>query len=341
MKVCLIMAGDEEGGLENHVIDLANALANNHEVHLIAHPRYAGRCTGVGFHALDLTRGRRNPWLLYRVARLIRAIRPDIVHAHANKATSIIARLRPFLGSHARLVATLHSQKRRLHDFARMDLVIGVSERVLLPIEGPRKAVVYPGLSGSPAGHSRAQARHSLQLAEEQPVIAAVGRLVPVKRFDILLNALAGLEKVQLLLVGEGSQRAALEQQATQAAPGRVTLLGQREDVGDILAAADLCVISSEREGFSFVMAEALQAGTPVISTDVADMHRILPAGYVVPVNDPAALQQAIAGALQNPEETHRVFMPCFEWARAQLVLSRVIGQINGLYAELMEERRV
>ena len=136
-------------------------------------------------------------------------------------------------------------------------------------------------------------------------------------------------------------QRAALEQLSTQMAPGRVTFLGQRGDVGDILAAADLCVISSEREGFSFVMAEALQAGTPVISTDVADMRSILPAGYVVPVNDPAALQQAIAGALRMPDETQRVFMPCFEWARTQLVLSRVIEQINGLYAEIMEQRQV
>jgi hypothetical protein len=45
-------------------------------------------------------------------------------------------------------------------------------------------------------------------------------------------------------------------------------------------------------------------------------------------------------GGLENPEETQRVFMPCFEWTRTHLVLSRVIGQINGLYPELMEQRQ-
>ncbi len=56
MKICLIMGGDEEGGLENHVVELGNALASRHNVHIIAHAKYEDRFKGVSFHAIDLTK---------------------------------------------------------------------------------------------------------------------------------------------------------------------------------------------------------------------------------------------------------------------------------------------
>jgi len=335
MKICLIMAGDEEGGLENHFTALCRMLAADHDIHVIAHPRYQARLAGVSFHPLDLTHGRGNPWLLLCLLRLLRRLAPDIVHAHANKATALLARLRALLPRTVRLVATLHSQKRRLGAFEKMDLVIGVSARVLQPLRKPRTAVIYPGLDTANVRRPRAEVRTALGIPESQVLIVAAGRLVPVKRFDLLIDAVAGLPGALLLIAGSGTLHSALEAQASRNAPQRVRLLGQRDDVPDLLGAADLCVISSEREGFSHVMAESLLAHTPVVATDVADMRVLLPPGCVVECGDSNALRDAIAAALDDPSSTRRAFAPCYEWARSQLVPARVRSETNRLYTEL------
>ena len=85
MKVCQIMAGDEEGGLENHVVELCNALIDRvDDLVVIAHEKYRDRFRPeIRFLPLDLSGGRRNPWLLMRLAMLIRREAPDIVHAQA------------------------------------------------------------------------------------------------------------------------------------------------------------------------------------------------------------------------------------------------------------------
>lgn len=340
MKICQILASNEEGGLENHFVDLCNGLAATHEMHVIADSRYAERFDGLHFHAIDAGLGRRNPALLWRIYRLLRKIAPEIIHAHANKATAIIATLRPFLHGNPRLVATLHSQKKQVSAFEKMDTVIGVSRRVIENVRHRSKEVVPIGLPGKTIQASASQPAATVygQLPG-RPLVVAIGRLVQVKRFDILIRAFARLRDGYLLIVGNGELRGTLEELASSLNTGRISFTGHREDVIDILRAADLCVISSEREGFPYVMAEALLTGTPVISTDVSDMREILPAAYVVAVNDTEALQHAMEHALRNPDRTRRDFEECFKWARQFLTHERVLRDINRIYSELAAAR--
>ena len=96
MKICLMMAGIGEGGLEGHVVELSNKLAKEREVEVIAHPDMLDRFDkNVVTHPLDLAKGRSNPLILYRLIALIKSINPDVVHAHANKAVTMLARIRP------------------------------------------------------------------------------------------------------------------------------------------------------------------------------------------------------------------------------------------------------
>ncbi len=338
MKLCLMMGGNEEGGLENHFIQICNALSRHHQVHAIAHPVYHHRfATAVSAHALDMTQSRNNPLLLYRVFKIIREISPDIVHAQANKATSILATLKPWLPRTTRHIATLHSMKRTLSAYEKMDAVIGVSSRVLQTLNNPKTYVIYNGIHPVTDHELPRSLLHSqFNIPEKAPVFVAIGRLVSVKRFDILIEAFKGVNKAHLLIIGEGRERKSLEQQAARLHLHTIHFLGHRTDAIKILSAADLCIISSEREGFSYVMAESLLIRTPVIATDVADMKRILPPASVVPVNDPQSLHHVLVNALDHYDTFSRQYSASYAWAQSNLTFDHMLQQTEQVYTEVL-----
>ena len=145
------------------------------------------------------------------------------------------------------------------------------------------------------------------------PVILGVGRLAPQKNFPLLLEAFAALarqhaEPLRLLILGEGRERAALEQQATRLGiAGQVALPGFSPNPHAYMARARLFVLSSDYEGLPGVLIQALASGCPVVSTDCPSGPReILEAGRhgrLVPVGDAAALRAAMAAALAEPPD--------------------------------------
>ncbi len=338
MKICLIMGGNEEGGLENHVIEIGNALAENHEIHIIAHKKYRDRFKGVNYHSVDLTQSRRNPALLYQVAVLIHKISPSIIHAQANKAVSIIATLKWFIPKNVKLVASLHSLKRSLGSYEKFDWVIGVSHSVLEKLKNPNQSVIYNGVRFD---RGRLKQRSYLQdefgIPSNNKVVVTIGRLVEVKRFDILIEAFQGIENTHLLIFGEGQKRYDLEQQAQKFKHNKIHMPGFRKDNIELLSAADVCVISSEREGFSYVMAESLLVGTPVISTDVADMKKILPQQAVVGVNNIEQLHYVLVNVCTDYETFLESFQPAFQWAVDNLSFEIMLKDTEQVYQDLIK----
>jgi glycosyltransferase involved in cell wall biosynthesis len=137
-------------------------------------------------------------------------------------------------------------------------------------------------------------------------VICAVGRLEHVKGFDILLHALPHLPEAYLWLIGEGAQRAALEQQAHDLGiADRVRFLGWQERPMDFIASADAFVMPSRIEPLGNAMLEAWQSGTPVVTTAsegpswyARDDHDAL----IVPHESATAMANALARLLDNPD---------------------------------------
>jgi len=337
MRICQILGGNEEGGLEIHFETLCNRLSTLHEVHVIAHEKYRNRFDrSVVFHSLDLSKGRRNPLLLYMLWQTIRRIDPDIVHAHANKAAAMVASLRYVLPSDSKCVATLHSQKKNLKAFEKFDHVIGVSKTVVEPLKLSEKSVVYNGIDIPDVRYDPAYLG-SLGINADTFVICAVGRMEKVKNFALLLHAIKDLD-VALLLVGEGSQKESLQTLAEELQiEKKVCFTGFRDDVPKLLFHSDLCVISSDREGFSYVMAEALLLETPVVSTDVGDMRYVLPRQYVVPVGDEAALREGIVSVMRDKEETMKIFEPYFSFAKRDFTLESMIRGVLSVYDEVLQ----
>src|SRR5262249_44200284 len=134
-----------------------------------------------------------------------------------------------------------------------------------------------------------------------------VGRLVPIKRVDVLLRAFARASqtaRLRLAIVGDGELREQLQAQARQlGVADRVWFAGYRDDMPTVAAAADIAVLSSDNEGTPVSLIEAAAAGKPGVSTDVGGVADVVTpdSGFLVPAGDSDALADALAKLGSDP----------------------------------------
>lgn len=149
----------------------------------------------------------------------------------------------------------------------------------------------------------------SLGLANGQRIILAVGRLMPPKGHRHLIEALPCLAKrfpnLKLLLAGDGDLRLSLEDLSRRLDVGSaVSFLGNRNDIHDILALADIFVLPSTSEGTSLALLEAMAAQKPIVATDIPGNSAVLKHAHnciLVPPENPEKLSEAVAFLLDHP----------------------------------------
>ncbi|MBW3534881.1 MAG: glycosyltransferase [Gemmatimonadetes bacterium] len=176
-------------------------------------------------------------------------------------------------------------------------------------LEPERVVTVYSGITARRRLRPPGAVRAELGLAPGDLVIGTVARLVEEKRIDRFLETLAALTPdVRGIVAGDGPEREALEARAGELGVAhRVSFVGHRDDVGDVLDALDVFLLTSDREGLSNAMLEALAAGVPVVSTPVSGAREALEplsdgsAPGVVARPDPPALRAAVGSLLTDP----------------------------------------
>ena len=220
------------------------------------------------------------------------------------------------------------------------------AEAVAFGIAPARLHLIPNGLEapqGAPGPSERARAKRALGLGCARLVLC-VGRLSPEKNPLLLLDAWAALrgrarEGALLALVGDGPQRESVEAAARRsAAAGSVLLAGSRGDVELWYRAADVCAVSSDLEGLSNSMIEALAAGVPVVSTMVSGSSVLrgpLPAGLVTPVGDAAALARALESLLEDDEARARLAANARAVFESRFSLGKVCEETLALYGVL------
>ncbi|WP_449287553.1 glycosyltransferase [Marinobacter sp. PE14] len=343
LTIALLIAtpGTTWGGMEKHTADLAAALAGRgHCVHVVAHKDYRDKfLSGIHFHALPVQLGRRNLWLQLALRRRLREIAPDILHAQGNKAAQLAAKT----GKLAQVrVGTVHGTKSSHKAFDRLDEIIAVSPRILASLRHPRKHLIYNGVESR---RRQITVNNDAELPSVATNVIAVGRLESVKGFDTLIRAWAMLgdsvHRCHLTIFGEGSQRSQLEQLIRQLKlEHSVTLAGFRENLAPIYERAELTVISSEREGFPYVLAEALISGCPVVSTPVSGPRDLLPTPSLSAGHKDRDLAELIARALADLEALTQSQQPAMAFARKTLTINAMAEQTEALYLRAMDERR-
>jgi glycosyltransferase involved in cell wall biosynthesis len=338
MKIVQLLASQGHGGLEKHFVELSLALSAWHETHCIAPEEFARyfENTPVIFHPMDLHGWRYRPATHRRLAKLLRDIRPDVLHAQANKAATLA---KFHLHGCRTSVATIHNRKSSTSMFGAYDGLVSVSAGAAKNVRHPKIRVIHNGIAplAEPSSQKHDQLRR--RLTDGQPLILAVGRLVKAKGFDLLIPAMKDIQ-ARLVIAGTGPDQAVLQQCIEKNEIHNVRLLGHRDDIPELMKACDLFVISSRNEGFPYVLIEALHSKRIILSTPIPDAPEFIPKSALVPIADTHSIHRFLSHALNNIDQLRKEYGPFHEKAQAILTLDNMVKQTTDFYELLLNEKQ-
>jgi glycosyltransferase involved in cell wall biosynthesis len=322
-SVALVLASST-GGVGRHVASLVRGLLAAGCRVLVCGPAatdelFGFAAAGADFAPVEIPAapGPQDSGAVRALRRALAGRDVDVVHAHGLRAGFVAALARPS----APLVVTWHNavlaRGLRGHASALVErivarnaaLVLGASEDLVeraraLGARDARLGAVAAPATAAPR-RSRAAVRAEFRLAPDTPLIVSVGRLHPQKRYDLLIDAAArwrDRKPVPVVVVaGSGPSYMVLAQRVSRRrAP--VHLLGRRTDVPDLLAGADLAVVTSDWEARQLFAQEALRAGVPLVATAVGGLPGLLgDAAVLVPPGDVDAFDAAVRDLLADP----------------------------------------
>jgi glycosyltransferase involved in cell wall biosynthesis len=289
------------------------------------------------------------------LARAIRLVKPDVVHAQNVKSCAVAALAarvgRPL--QRPRVLATFHGVVPG--EYGSAARLLRLADHVACVSADVRERALAHGLPAAHATVVRNAVLPPQPLSDERrarlddelglgnaPLAIVIGRLVPQKNHDRFLRAATvaaeALPDARFLVVGDGPLRGEIE--AKVAAAGlaeRVRLTGVRADAHDLIARSDALVFSSDWEGLSIAALEALAAGVPVLSTDVEGMRELLQggAGVTAPLDDGTALGEEIARVLSDPERRREMGAAGRALVAAEFSPAWMTDAYEALYYEL------
>ncbi len=366
IRVMMVITDLEVGGTPLDVHRLATSLPRDRFRVLVASLADAGpvgamlRDAGVPVKAC-CARGVADLAAMRRLVQITRQFRPDVVHSflfHANMAARLAGLL---VGrSPGRLVCSILTVEieRRWHLWAEAmtcrlcRCVIGNSASVVDHlfraghVPRSRLRLIPGGLDVDSIAAARPVARADLGVPDGVPLVLWVGRLDPVKGLDELIEATALLVRrgrpLRVLLAGVGRYESTVRALIAKTRMGPfVRLLGRRDDVASLVAAADCFVFPSRSEGLPNALIEAMAAGKPIVATDAPgcrDLIRDGVTGLLAPVRSPVGLANAIDRLLGDPVLGSRLGRAAREWARTHHAWRRVCGRWVELYEEVAGE---
>ena len=322
-SAALVLASST-GGVGQHVASLVRGLVASGCRVLVCGPaatdeQFGFSAAGADFVAVEIPAG-PGPQDSGAVRALRRALAGrdiDVVHAHGLRAGLVATLARPA----APLVVTWHNTvlAKGLRGQASLlverivarsaALTLGASEDLVARAVSVGARNARLGAVAAPAAaaakRSRAAVRAEFRLSADTPFIVSVGRLHPQKRYDLLVDAAGRWRDLKpapiTVIAGSGPSYMQLAQRASEKR-ARLYLLGHRNDVPDLLAGADLAVVTSDWEARQLFAQEALRAGVPLISTAVGGLPGLVgDAALLIAPDDVDALDHAVRRLLADP----------------------------------------
>lgn len=372
LHVLHVITGLSRGGAETALHRLVHGLSRDsgftHSViSLTAGNQFDFESLGVPVRSVGMRRGLPTPAALWRLRRMFSELKPDLVQGwmyHGNIAATLATKSDS-------AVPVVWNIRHSLHDMAgekpltRVLIRTGAALarrqavwRIVYCSDASRlqhEAIGYPAAKSvyipngfdvsrfRPAPEVRQRVRSDLGVQGDAVVICNAARFHPIKNHVGLIGAFSSVAarhpRAMLLLAGPGVSAenqtlvAAIRRGGQQA---RVILLGERNDIPDLLAAADIVALGSRSEGFPNVLGEAMACGVPCVTTDVGDAASMVgDTGFVAPANDEAGLAEALDRALVLSDGERRSLGAR---ARSRIASLFDVVEVTGRYANLYRE---
>lgn len=320
------------------------------------------RAGGVEYRALQ-RRSRYDvlPWLSF--LRFLRREQIDVLHTHlfgSNFWGSVLGRVAgvPVVVAHEHTWSYVGRPLRKLADrqvVARLaDTIVAVSEadaEKMRSVEGipPDRITVIPnGIRAPSVTLSQQDVRDALGISQDAFVVAAVAVIRPQKRLDRLIDAAVQLRTavpgIQILIVGAGYEEETARLHALvekRGVAGTVRFLGERDDAPNVMAAADIGIITSDYEGIPLSLLEFMALGRPVVATAVGGIPEVLrdrETGILVHDPSPTSLAEAVLELHRLPEPARRAMGEKARLLQREIYsFEAYVRAVGELYARLLE----
>ena len=321
MRVVHVVMSKDFAGIEQHVDEL---LSNN----LVKEPMLICNESIVNNFDQNIqvfkikNYGRRSLIGKYKIKQLLKKIKPDIVHTHGAKTTSIINSINKKNFMH---VSTIHGIKKNKKIFEKPDIVIGVSYKAIEGIRNKSKVITnwwYPGLTK--------------QKSKGNSFALAIGRLEKVKGFDLLIESWKNI-KTKLLIIGSGQEKSNLISLINKFnLNNKIEIIDyvNKDVLQSYYKEASMLIISSRNEGGPRVALEALFLEVPVLSTNVGHMDIILPQELLAKKNDQHSLQKLLENYVDEIELVNQKAI--FDFITDEFSIETKINELNDVYRSLL-----
>jgi sugar transferase (PEP-CTERM/EpsH1 system associated) len=357
-RICHVVLSLRPGGLENGVVNVVNGLDPEEFTSSVCCLReiggFAERITAPRATVFSMgSRGGTDLGLPFRLARQLHAMEIDIVHTRNLEAFLYGAVAAKICGT-PRLIHSEHGRtfperphrawlQRRLLKWT--DYAFAVSER--LKTDLVREIGLDPGLldvnwNGVDLKRFAPMGRPANR-ASDAVVIGSVGRLVSVKNYALLLQAVSQLREgpaVRVVLVGHGPESRSLQMlAATLDIENRVQFVGHSDDVPALLRAMDIFVLPSVSEGMSNTLLEAMASGVAVVASDVGGNGELIEdgtSGLLFPSGDVRALTHRLSQLVYDAALRTRLSAAALTRARQEFSMDAMIARYGAMYRRVL-----
>ena len=373
IRVLYVVENTSFGGGERGFGQLAIGL-NQDRFHtaLAAHPggelEEISRRGGVEFFGVDMSR-KINFSVIAQLSSLIAKNKIDIVHSMGARAdffarlacirkpsTALVCTIAMLVdnfdvGHPRRTVYKIADRYSARHVTRYITVSRALKDRLVRErgIPPDKISIIYNGVEldqYNPNLYSSEEARRTLGIPNNYPIVGTVGRLVYQKGLSYFLEAAKKVyserKQVQFVIVGHGREEANLKYLAEFQGISHVcTFAGLRFDIAQLLSAFDVFVLASILEGLPRIVIEAMAMKRPIVASDIDGVREQLrhnETGLLVPPADPKALAEAILDVLDDHEKAERLGRGARKYAEDMFDLERTLAKVEMLYEEVLSK---
>lgn len=287
-------------GTEKVCVDLCNELSKEHTVYLLTNEKIKPYINDdVNFIDLDFEKNRHNPFFLYKVAKIVEKINPDVIHIHNTKELEIMHNARLFMKKKVPIIGTKHTLTPK-KKYKLADLAVGILEDTHSIIESNNSIIIKNGM---------AYKEPKLLKKEDKFHIVSAARLTPAKGMDIIIKATSLLNfDFKLSLYGRGEQEEELRQLIDDLnLRDKVVIVGFVDNLNDYLFSSDVQIIASIFEPYGLTAIDGIYYSKVLLSTKTGICEQILDNELLFETNP-----ESLANKLEDVYNNYKKYVDLF-----------------------------